>query len=222
MISEGDTTPSIELQALNRKQEVWRLDLGADAAHLEAVEGGQRLSVDQANTAGRFELHDLWGGQGVLEVRKEGNRKKIQFKLTPEQREVIDQWIGPRTHAHLDVVLRRRYAWAILLGLLLVLVSLPMPADPEAGLEAVPGSPLTAILGVGLAGMWLAARFRPTPKLLLLDGVWFALLLASLVADVVAGRSSPWWLLWGLVLVVFVRSGLRLYRRFEHLSRRSG
>lgn len=218
MISEGETAASLELQALNKRQGTWRVGLDADAAHLEALESGQRISVDRVNTAGRLELHDLWRGQGVLVVPKEGDRKKLQFRLTPEQREVVDQWIGPRTHAHLDVVLRRRYAWGIPLGVLLVLISLPMPADPGAGLEAVPGSPLTAILGLALVGMWLVARFRPTPKLLLFDGVWFVLLLASLVADVVAGRSSPWWLLWGLVLVVFLRGGLRLHQRFRHLS----
>lgn len=190
-MAEESEVLRFELQALNRRLGAWRVEFDEAAAHLEAVEGGTRVSVGRGDTAGRLELHDLPGGQGVLVLPKEGERKKLQFKLTREQREAIDRWLGPRTHAHLRVVLRRRYAWGIPAGLILVLASLPMPADPAAGLEAVPASPLTAFLGLGLVGMWLVARLRPTPRLLLVDCVWFLLLLGSLVADVVAGRASP-------------------------------
>lgn len=208
----------MELQSLSRRQGTWRIDLGDDAAQLEAVEGGQRITIERGDTAGRLELLDLWGGQAALVLPKGEGRKKLQFRLTPEQREAVDRWIGPRTREHLVVVLRRRYAWAIPFGLLLMLMSLPLPADPEAGLEAVPASPVTAILGAALIVMWAIARWRPTPKLLLADTAWFFLLLLSLVADVVAGRSSPWWLLFALFLVVLLRGGLSTYRQFEHLS----
>ncbi|MCP5119286.1 MAG: hypothetical protein GY953_51450, partial [bacterium] len=103
------------------------------------------------------------------------------------------------------------------IGIFLILASVPMAGDPAAGLEAVPASPITAVLGLGLITMWLIARFRPTPRLLLADSAWFSLLLVSTVADVITGQFSVYWLVVCPVLVLFIRSGLREYRRFRHL-----
>ncbi len=74
------------------------------------------------------------------------------------------------------------------------------------------------MLGVGLVVMWALARYRPTPRLLLADTVWFSLLLVSTVVDILTGRSSVWWLVLCVVLVVIIHRGIREYGRFKYLT----
>lgn len=207
---------SFDLVALNKKLGWWQVKLGPE--HVELIsETATPLIIPRSEIVGRFELVDLWGGQAVLVVKRDEKPKKVQFKLTGEQREAIDRWIGPRTVDHLQQVLRRRYAFGLVIGLVLIFVSLPFPGDPAAGIEATPASPLTATLGAVLILMWLAARYRPTPRLFLVDSAWFVLLMISLLIDILTGRASVLWFAWFLLVFPFVRSGMREYRRYKHL-----
>jgi len=208
---------TFELTTLDKKQGTWKLTLEQDSALLESSQSDPPLTISRAETPGRFDLMNLWGDQGVLIVPRQGKLKKLKFRLDAAQFEAVDQWLGPRSVGHLRQVLRKRYAFGVVFGLLLLFVSLPLPGDPAAGLEAQPGDPVTAVLGFGLLAMWLVARFWPTPRLLLFDAIWFSVLLLSIVADVVTGKASLWGLLWGVLIIQLVFSGLREYRRHRHL-----
>ncbi|MCP3957383.1 MAG: hypothetical protein GY719_05985 [bacterium] len=209
---------TFELTSLKKSQGTWHLTLEDDSASLTPSEGGTPLVIPRSETLGRLELVRIWGGQGALMVPREGKLKKLELKLEPGQTEAVDEWLGPPTTDHLRLFLRKRYAFGVPIGLFLVLASLPMAGDPAAGLEAVPASPITAVLGVGLVVMWALARYRPTPRLLLADTVWFSLLLVSTVVDILTGRSSVWWLVLCVVLVVIIHRGIREYGRFKYLT----
>ncbi len=208
---------TLDLIALNKKLGTWAVELAEDSASLTPSDGGAPLIIPRSETAGRFDLFKIWGDQGVLLVPRQGRLKKLQFQLDAEQTKAIDLWLGSPAAVHLRQLLRKRYALGVPIGLLLMLVSLPMAGDPAAGLDPVPASPITAVLGLGLIGMWLIARFWPTPRLLLTDSFWYGLLLISTVADIVMGRSSVLWLAFCLFLLFFIRTGLREYHRFKHL-----
>ncbi len=208
---------ALQLTALNSDLGTWNVLLGEDNVSLTPLEDGEPLVIPRSETPGRFDLVRLWGDQAVLVVPRQKKLKKLQFRLEADQTKTIDQWLGPPTLVHLRQLLRKRYALGVPIGLFLILASLPMAADPAAGLDAVPASPITAVLGLGLMMMWLIVRFRPTPRLLLADSIWFCLLLVSTIADVVMGRSSALWLAFCLFLLLLIRSGLREYNRFRHL-----
>ncbi len=208
---------TLELKALNEKLGSWTVALSEESATLTSAENSSPLIIPRFNTAGQFDLVRLWGDQAVLVVPRQGKLKKLQFRLDADQTKTIDQWLGPLTVVHLRKLLLKRYSLGVPIGLFLILASLPMAADSSAGLDAVPASPITAVLGLGLMAMWLIARLRPAPRLLLADSIWFCLLLVSTVADVLMGRSSAFWLAFCLLLLLFIRSGIREYNRFRHL-----
>lgn len=207
----------LRLDTVAGKHGSWRVELRDDAVELVSDDGRWRRVVPRNELAGRFDLVDLWGGVTVLNLPVEGVQPRLQFRLTPEQRVLIEEWKGPRTLRDLQAMLLRRYAFAVPIGIVFLLLALPMEGDPATGLEPRPVDPITAVLGAGLLLMSGLSRWRPDPRLLWLDSAWFCLLLLSLFRDILTGESSIWWLLWGVILVPLIHSGPREYRRYRHL-----
>jgi hypothetical protein len=204
------TLRSVEIPARD-----WTLQLGDELVLLPPQ--GEPLRVTRADLPRAVELLPTWGQELALVVRPQG-RKKVSFRVLPEQRTVLEAWLGPPTAEHLRHVLRRRYAFTIPLALIFILASLPLPAEPGRGIPAHSFDWVGAILGFGLLGLWLLARLRPTPVLFLVDGCWFALAMLSNVWAVYRGVSSPWWLVFAALLGWLAISGFKQYRQHSRAA----
>lgn len=88
----------------------------------------------------------------------------------------------------------------------------------DAGIEAIPASPLNAALGAVLIASALLARRRPRPWLFLLDSAWCAILAASLGFAVAQG-ASPFWLVAAALQLSLAWSGIALFREFGSARR---
>ena len=107
---------------------------------------------------------------------------------------------------------RSRVKWFIPIALLFLFTSLPMPADPEAGLEALPLDVAGLMLGGGLLVIALIARIRPMAWLILADSFWLALLAGRGVQEVLFADSHWAWLFLDAWLVVMALQGVKTYR----------
>ncbi len=146
---------------------------------------------------------------------------KVTFKLPPEAVGAVADWIGARVLA--AFYLKRRYAWVLPVAILWVLGSLPLPGDPDSGVEPVALDVVGLGLGVALVASWAFAKWRPNPLLFLVDSIWFLCLAGYLAHGVFEGRSKLWMLLVGLLLWM-VLTGFKHYARFRgvRLSRIDG
>ena len=206
----------MELKSLNRKQGDWTLEVSDAGATFRRGDGDERIDVPRPVLREECNLLPVLGGQGVLVVRH--GKRKLKFVLTPEQKDSLDLALGPETPESLRLTLKRRYALCVPLAVLFVLTSLPFPADEAAGFEAVPFSPLSLILGIGLLGLWVHARLAPRSYLFVADSAWFLVLAASTVWDILRGWSSVWWLVWVVLLVHLASQGLQQHKRFRSVG----
>jgi hypothetical protein len=141
-----------------------------------------------------------------------GKPKKVSFKLSPAACEAISEWIGrPVLAAH---YMKRRYSWVLPVAIIWILGSLPLPGDPESGVEAVPPDSIGIVLGVALLISWAFAKWRPHPVLFLVDSIWFLCLAGYLTYDVWHGRSKLWMILVGLLLWMVI-TGFKHFTRFK-------
>jgi len=148
-------------------------------------------------------------GMHVLTLRKP---KKVSLKLSPPASQAIADWIGaPALAGH---YLKRRYSWVLPVAIIWILGSLPLPGDPESGVEAVPLDGIGIALGMALLISWAFSKWRPHPILFLVDSIWFLCLAGYLTYDVWNGRSKLWMILVGLLLWM-VLTGFQHYTRFK-------
>lgn len=203
----------VELKSLNKKQGEWTLDVNEAGATFRRADAGDQFDIPRSVLREKCEMHPLLDGQAALVVRHE--KRKLKFLVPAEHRDSVDLAFGPETPGSLRLTLKRRYTFCAPLAILFVLTSLPFAADESAGLEAVPFSPLSFFLGLGLLGLWVHARFAPRPYLFVADSVWFLLLALSTVWDILRGWSSVWWLLWVVLLVHLAVQGFKQYKRFR-------
>lgn len=204
----------LRLTALDSKVGDATLFLEPDEARL-VLDGGETLVITRAEQPEQMHANRVFGGAALL-VRR--GKKRVAFRLDEGQLAVVEEWIGPPTRAHLAFSLKQRYGLGLPIGLFLLLTSLPFPGDPAAGIEPVPFNVVSAILGGGLIVLWAFSRWRPHPRLFILDAAWFALLALDTVYDVATGASSYWWLIFAALVMVFAQSGLGLYRKFRHVG----
>ncbi len=205
-----------ELKSLKRKQGEWILEVSQAGATFRRGDDSEQIDIPRPVLREECELLPVLGGQGVLVVRR--GKRKLKFLLPPEQRDSLDLALGPETPESLRLTLKRRYVFCAPLAVLFVLTSLPLPGDESASLEAVPFSPLSLLLGIGLLGLWVHARFAPRPYLFAADSAWFLLLALSTVWDILQGWSSVWWLVWVVLLVHLASQGVRQYKRFRSVG----
>ena len=204
----------LSLISLNTKQGQWRVQLQEHVASFIRTDVAEVIHVPRAERAASFEIVSVWGGLVVLTVRLQG-RKKLAFKLEPEQRQKVEQWLGPPTQENLRITLKRRYAFAAPIAVVFILTSIPLPANQSARFEAVRFDPISLALGCGLLLLWAHARLRPKPYLFLVDSIWFGLVAMNVIADVLRQAASPLWLLWAVLLVFLIRSGIKQYKQFK-------
>ena len=202
---------SVELSSVRDPKQRWRLDFDAEGASLEPVgEPGRRIRVYRPDFASTFEL--VRGlGLRVLVVRHPV--RKLQLKLEPAQVASIEAQLGASGPAFLRSALRRRYALALPLGAVMLLLSFD-----GAGENGVRLDPLQVALGAGIVGLWAWSRLRPHPAVLLADAVWFALAGSSSILSFVR-RGSWLGILFGVFAFSFAWQGISEFRRYRRGDR---
>ena len=146
----------------------------------------------------------------VLAVKKP---RKLTFRLPHEATSAVAEWLGEARLA--SFYLKQRYSWVLAIAIIWIFGSLPLPGDPDAGVEAVPMDVFGLVLGIFLAIAWLFAKWRPHPVLFLVDSIWFLGLSVYLSLEVWNGRSALWMLLVAILLWMAIKG-------FKHFSRFRG
>ena len=207
-------TSTFEVVAEVGRKGAWTVSLNPDSLTIAAADGGESFQIARADAEENAELREsrLTNPFLVVNIPK----KKVVFKLDRDQAEALKEWLGPPTMTGLKVALKRRLRWSIPIGVLFVLASLPFPANPEVGLEAVPFDPVTGFFGVSLLAIALLMRFWGNRMLFLLDSVWFFLLALNVAVGIARG-DSVWWSIIVIVLIFGASSGFSEYKRFASL-----
>lgn len=212
--ASAPTRPPETLDAteVGSKPRRWTLQLFRDGIRGEREDGGASFHVLRARLLDSIQVMDGLLIRRTLVVRKP---RRTTLKLEPPAFRRLSAWVGD--HTLLRLALKGRLSWTIPIGILFVLGSVPLPGDPEAGIEAVPFSPVSAALGALLILQGLASKRLPRPALFLLDALWFLGLAADTLSRVWAGQS-PWTLVIVPLQLGLAVSGLRLWRRFREVS----
>ena len=224
----GDNSDGIEVVPMNEsstfevvaevgRKGAWTVSLDTDSLTIAAVDGDESFQIARAEAEEKAELRESRISNPFLVVSIA--KKKVIFKLDRDQAAAFKEWLGPPTMVGLNVALKRRLRWSLPIAILFVLASLPLPANPEAGLEAVPFDPVSGFFGVSLLALSIITRFWHHRILFLLDGVWFCALAVNVALGIYRG-DSPWWAIIVIVLLVGAKSGFSEYKRFASLSSR--
>lgn len=191
---------------VGRQQRPWLLRLFPQGLRLEAEDGRDSIHVLREQAVPSLHLLDGLLARRVLSLRRP---RKLVLKLELEGFRALRRWIGPADC--LRIALRGRLSYALPIGTLFLLTSIPLPADPTRGAAAVPFDAVSAIMGAALLLNGLLARIKPHRVLLLLDSLWFLTLAAQTAYRIGGGASWLWAVLIALQLYL-VRSGIGLYQ----------
>ena len=206
---------TFEITAQAGRKGVWRVSLGAEALTLAAVEGNESFQISRADAEEKIELHMWRFHQPILVVII--SKKRIVFKCEQAPAALVKEWLGPPTIRGLNVALKRWLRWCIPLGILYVVVSLPLPADPEIGEEAVPFDPFMAFLGITLVAITLLARIWPQRVWFLLSSIWLSMMAIDVALNIYHG-DSWWWSIVVIFVIVVAKRGVSEYQRFATVS----
>ena len=200
------------VSAQSGRKGIWKVTLEADALTLAAVEGGESIQILRADAEEKIVLvvHE-WLSVRILEITIQ--KEKVRFELERSQVALLKEWLGPPTIRGLKVALKKRLIWCLPVGILFVFTSIPFPANPEAGLEAVPFDAVSAFLGVSLIAVSILTRIWFRRILFLLDGVWLSLLALDVTVGIFRG-DSLWWAISVIALILGAKGGFSEYQRF--------
>ena len=190
---------------------IWKVTLEADALTLAAVDGppSESIQILRADAEEKIELHEWLYRNLVITIQKE----RVDVELERSQVALLKEWLGPPTIRGLKVALKKRLNWCLPIGILFVLTSIPLPADPEVGLEAVPFDAVSAFLGASLIAITILTRIWFRRILFLLDGVWLSLLALDATVGIFRG-DSLWWAISVIALILGAKGGFSEYQRF--------
>ena len=198
------------VSAQSGRKGIWKVTLEADALTLAAVEGGESIQMLRAHVEVNQVLKE-WFSSVFLIFKIE--KKEVVFPLEPSHAALFKKWLGPPTIRGLKVALKKRLKWCLPIGILFVFTSIPFPANPEAGLEAVPFDAVSAFLGASLIAITILARIWFRRILFLLDGVWLSLLALDATVGIFRG-DSLWWAISVIALILGAKGGFSEYQRF--------
>ena len=201
------------VSAQSGRKGIWKVTLEADALTLAAVDGppSESIQILRADAEEKIVLYEsrFFFRHLVITIQKE----KVVIELEPSQVALLKEWLGPPTIRGLKVALKKRLNWCLPIGILFVLTSIPLPADPEVGLEAVPFDAVSAFLGASLIAITILARIWFRRILFLLDGVWLSLLALDATVGIFRG-DSLWWAISVIALILGAKGGFSEYQRF--------
>ena len=203
-----DPSPAaLTVAGLSRPVQPWSLRLFPEGLRLTPQrEGEPPIHILRSELATHVDLVNFGLARHTLAIRKP--RKRL-FKLDPAGWAQLTEWVGG--DARLRIALRQRIGWGVPLGVLMLLTSLPVPGNVDAGIEGVPFNAFSATMGLFLIVGATLSRRRPHPALFLLDSAWFAALGGTFVWRVIQG-GSPLWLLLAALQLLLVWSGISLFR----------
>lgn len=208
---------TFEVTAKSGRKGTWNISLNARDLMLTAVDRDESFQILRVDAEEKIELRESSFTAPLLIVSIP--KKKVVLKLEHKQAELLKKWLGPPTIRGLKVALRQRLRWCLPIGIFFVIASIPLPADPEAGIQAVPFDAVSAFLGSSLILLSILTRLWPRRILFLLDGVWFSLLALDVAVDIYQG-DSPWWAILIFFLILGAKEGFRKYRHFASVSYR--
>lgn len=199
--------PGIAVAGLSRPAQPWTLRLFPQGLRLTPErEGEPPIHILRSELATHVDLVNFGLTRRTMAARRP---KKRLFKLDPAGWAQLTAWIG--RDARLRIALRQRLGYGVPIGIMVLISSLPVPGNAEAGIAGVAFNPLFAVLGVVLIAGAILARRRPHPALFLVDSSWFAVLAGTLVWRVIHG-GSPLWLILAVIQLLLVWSGVSLFR----------
>lgn len=202
-----ETPGELIVAGLSRPAQPWRLRLFPQGLRLTPDrEGEPPIHILRSELATHVDLVNFGVSRRTMAVRKP--RKRL-FKLDSAGWVHFTAWMG--RDARLRIALRQRIGWGVPVGILMVLTSLPVPGNAEAGIDGVPFNAFSATMGLFLIAGAILSRRRPHPALFLLDSAWFAALAGSMAWRVIQG-GNPLWLLLAALQLLLVWSGVSLYR----------
>jgi hypothetical protein len=138
---------------------------------------------------------------------------KLGFRIEPADRPVITGWIDQSRDAFLASDLRRRVRLVLPIAILFVLTSFRCSPDPITGL---PIELLPLALGLGLAVIYLLARFYPRPWVFLLDALWWAGLAAETSRFLWSDEETTTWsVVFAVIALLFMVGAARKFRRYS-------
>lgn len=182
-----ETVTELEATEIAPKRPRWRLEIAPEGLRGER-EDGESFEIPRSEFHLRAQLFDSALTRRALVVRTP--RRILQ--LGPSSYRDLEAWAGKDLLLRME--LRKRFGWVTVIGTILILGSLPLPADPAAGIEGAPLQVVGLALGAVLILQGILARLRPDRIYVLLDSGWFAVLAADTVLDMVLG-ASPFWAL---------------------------
>lgn len=205
-----DQVPTLSIAAMG-KADAWRLTLEESRISLLAEEGGEPIVIERSEFSEKLELREHGLGAPLLLVRIP---KATVFQPDLEQMDVLREWLGPLTFEDLTAALRRRFKWTIPIAIMFIITAMPMAADPEANLEAIPFDTVSAFLGVALLALAAYSKACPHSRLFLFDCCWFLVMALDSAVGVIRGKSGTWQWAFVAILVLVARTSFNEYRRF--------
>lgn len=193
------------------KSETWSLRLEENRISLLVEETGEPIVLERSEFPEKLELREHGLGAPLLLVRIP---KATVFQPDLEQMDVLREWLGPPTFEDLSSALRRRFKWTIPIAIMFIMMALPMAANPEANLEAVPFDAVSAFLGAALLALAAYSKACPHSRLFLFDCCWFLVMALNAAVGVIQGKSGTWQWLFVVILVMVAQSSFKEYRRF--------
>jgi hypothetical protein len=184
---------TIELKSTKSSLGNWKFQFEEGVVQLTQVERGNTFEISREEVPERFQLTPMGFGESLLVVRDLSNNK-MKFWLTFEQMIPIKSWLGPPTFKQLRAILRTRQSFALPVAVILIIVSLPIEPDPSAGIVGNPFQPITLVLGLGIASLWVVAKIRANRYLFLFDSLWMALAGINSTLTIINEDYSRYWL----------------------------
>lgn len=202
-----------EISVQNAKDATDTWTLHASETGLTLERGAERYVVPAEELGKRAALSDGVVLRGLLAVSLGEGRKRDAFRIDDAATTELLRALGP------DVAVRwllgQRVRFFVVIAMIFLLSSLPIPGDPDAGIEAIPADLMGGLLGLGLLVLAGAARYRPQAWLFVFDAGWLVLLATTGAVQVINGSGSPWWLALDAWLVVSALTAIRVYRRLR-------
>ncbi|MCJ7771959.1 MAG: zinc-ribbon domain-containing protein [Desulfobacterales bacterium] len=194
------------------KKQKWQLSLYSDRLILHCPETITVVEILHDQAINKIKTAKLFFMPPVLAVK---DSKKFSFRIKAGEYKIINEWIGKPLL--LKMALKQRLRWCLLIGIIYILISLPLPGDPSSGLEAIPFDPIGMGLGITLLLLSISMRKMPGPKIFLADSVWFLFLLCYTLFQIFSGAS----IYWGIVIflhITLIISGISHYRDFSDVQ----
>ena len=188
----------------------WSVERLAEGVRFRLADGAQTCDVPLGAMDKRVGL--MASITSALLLRLATDDKKVMFRLSDPQFTALGGIFGLGRMTRMAV---RSFSWiAILVGVVWILGSLPAPAVPEEGIEAIPLSLFTLAWGVTILIAGIAGRIVSHRAIVLVDAMWCFVAAGDSVLDIINARSSVWW---GIAAVALVGLGLSQLRMFRLL-----